>query len=99
MTVRNLRTAGLEQGGVRIDRATEWGNPFRIGEDGTREEVIAKYRKALWLQIKSGNQSLEQLAALKGKDLYCWCAPEACHGDVLQSAARWASEELARKVG
>ena len=32
---------------VRIDRATKWGNPFRISPDGTRETVITRY--APWL--------------------------------------------------
>lgn len=29
---------------VRIDRATKWGNPYKRGRDGTREEVIRMYR-------------------------------------------------------
>ena len=33
-------------GAVRIDRRTPWGNPFRIGEHGTREQVVARYRTA-----------------------------------------------------
>lgn len=68
---------------VRIDRATRWGNPFEIGKDGTREEVIEKYRDYLqnnpWL--------LKQLPELKGKVLGCWCAPLPCHGDILLELA------------
>jgi hypothetical protein len=26
---------------------------------------------------------LKQLGELRGKDLVCFCAPNACHGDVL----------------
>ena len=29
---------------VYIGRPSKWGNPFRIGPDGNREEVIRKYR-------------------------------------------------------
>ena len=29
---------------VRIDRRSEWGNPFEIGRDGDRAAVIAAYR-------------------------------------------------------
>jgi hypothetical protein len=29
---------------VYIGRPSKWGNPFQIGRDGTRDEVIAKYR-------------------------------------------------------
>jgi hypothetical protein len=56
-----------------------WGNPFQIGRDGTREEVIAKYRE----YILSKPALLKQLESLRGKTLGCWCSPQACHGDVL----------------
>jgi Domain of unknown function (DUF4326) len=29
---------------VYVGRPSKWGNPFAIGRDGTRDEVIAKYR-------------------------------------------------------
>jgi len=35
------------------------GNPFRIGRDGTRFEVIAKYRRWLWEQIKLKNEACD----------------------------------------
>jgi hypothetical protein len=64
-------------------KASIWGNPFVIGKDGTRDEVIVKYRA--WLL---GNpELLEKLPELKGKVLGCWSAPEACHGDVLSEMA------------
>lgn len=81
---------------VRIDRATRWGNPFRIGPDGDRPAVIAKYCRHLWASIRNGAVKLEELAELDGKILACWCAPAPCHGDVLSKAARWAADELAR---
>ena len=64
-------------------KASIWGNPFVIGKDGTRDEVMVKYRE--WLL---GNpELLKKLPELKGKVLGCWCAPEACHGDVLSALA------------
>ena len=39
---------------VLIDRRTKWGNPFRVGRDGSREEVIARYRADLWRRIRAG---------------------------------------------
>lgn len=64
----------------RIDRKTKFGNPFEIGKDGTRQEVVEKF--AEWIQ---GQPELIQQAReeLKGKVLGCWCYPELCHGDVL----------------
>jgi|SRR5215216_1682216 len=59
--------------------SSKWRNRFKEGEDGTREEVIEKYRK--WLL--SNTELLKQLPELYGKKLGCWCKPLACHGDVL----------------
>ena len=79
-TVVNLR---FEDCDIRICRPSKWGNPFRIGIDGTREEVIGKYRE--WL--KSQPKLMNQIDELKGKKLGCWCHPDSCHGDVLVEIA------------
>ena len=65
---------------VLVDRTTEWGNLFKIGRDGTRAEVIAKYEALVHQAIC---QNPDWLAPLRGKDLICWCFPKACHADVL----------------
>ena len=65
---------------VYVGRGSNWGNPFVIGIDGDREEVIAKYSEwALdnWTSIDGW------LAPLRGKDLVCFCAPKACHAEIL----------------
>ncbi len=69
---------------VRIDRRTDWGNPFEIPDDGDRDEVINKFATH-YLPHKTKLQ--ERLPELAGKALGCWCAPEACHGDILKDAA------------
>ena len=56
---------------IRIDRRTKWGNPFKEGRDGTRDEVIAKYEA--W--IKTQPALMAALPELRGKVLGCWCAP------------------------
>jgi hypothetical protein len=68
---------------VYVGRPSKWGNPFAIGRDGTREEVVAKYKD--WLMTQPA--LLAALHQLKGKKLGCWCAPRACHGDVLAGLA------------
>jgi len=68
---------------VYIGRPSKWGNPFAIGKDSTREQVIAKYRH--WLISQTA--LIAALPELKGKTLGCWCAPQACHGDVLAELA------------
>ncbi len=83
---------------VLIDRRTRWGNPFRIGRDGSREEVIARYRADLWRRIRAGGIPLVDLAELDGCWLACWCEPLPCHGHVLARAAAWASGVLAERA-
>lgn len=64
---------------VRIDRRTKWGNPFIIGKHGSRDDVITQYET--W--VKTQPHLLAALHELRGKRLGCWCAPLACHGEVL----------------
>lgn len=71
---------------VRIDRATRHGNPYRINEHGTREEVIEKFRRDAALD----KNLLDSLKLLKGKTLGCHCKPKACHGDVYVDLIRGA---------
>lgn len=71
-----------------------WGNPFRIGADGTREEVIARYADWLREELDAERITLAELAALHGKRLGCWCAPQPCHGEVLERASAWAARML-----
>jgi hypothetical protein len=65
---------------VRIDRKTEWGNPFEIPQDGTRADVVSKFTK-FYLPHKPG--LLTKVPSLRGKVLGCWCHPEECHGHVI----------------
>jgi hypothetical protein len=64
---------------VYIGRGSKWGNPFRIGADGDRATVIAKHQS--WLRDQ--HHLLGALDELRGCDLVCFCAPQACHGDLL----------------
>ena len=82
---------------VLIDRRTKWGNPFRIGRDGSRDEVIARYRADLWRRIRAGEVALEELAGIANCWYACWCSPSPCHGLVLARAAAWAADVLAAR--
>ena len=55
---------------------SKWANEFVIGPDGSRDEVVAKYRA--W--IVQQPELMAALPELRGKDLLCWCAPERCRG-------------------
>lgn len=68
---------------IYIGRPSKWGNPFVIGKDGTREEVIDKYEN--WIKTQP---LMNDLHELKNKTLGCWCKPtNPCHGDVLVKLA------------
>jgi len=71
------------------------GNPFQIGRDGTREEVVEKYRRWLWEQIKLGNdvyvelKRIADLARCGDVSLVCWCAPNLCHATVIERSVEY----------
>jgi hypothetical protein len=79
--VLNKRDSGIPAGAVYVGRPSKFGNPYEIGRDGSREEVIQKYEA--WLLSADNGLRIEDLRQLKGKDLVCWCAPLACHAEVL----------------
>lgn len=78
--------------GEYIGRGSPLGNPFVIGKNGSREQVIAKYRVWLNEQImrknpvvldelnRLGNKAIDE----KGLALQCFCYPKPCHGEVIK---------------
>lgn len=75
MRVHNIHAKTAPVDAVYVGRGSFWGNPFRIGKDGTREEVIKRFECEVLPKLS--------LRHLRGKDLVCWCAPRACHADLL----------------
>jgi hypothetical protein len=65
------------------DQPSKWGSPFIIGPDGTRSEVIRKYRE--WIVTQP--ELMAALPELRDRVLGCWCRPKRCHGDVLVELA------------
>lgn len=94
VTARSITVVNKHHGksGEYIGRGSPLGNPFVIGKDGTREQVIAKYRVWLQEQIDKGNPVvLDELNRLgnkaideKGLALQCFCYPKPCHGEVIK---------------
>jgi hypothetical protein len=66
---------------VYIGRPSKFGNPFKIGPDGSRETVVKKYEE----YIRNNKELIDSLPELKGKTLGCFCntSYELCHGEVL----------------
>lgn len=81
-TVININhTAAMDY--VYIGRGSIWGNPYKIGRDGTREQVIEKYRVHIVKRLLIEEGLVDELMKLDGQTLGCYCKPESCHGDVL----------------
>jgi len=65
-----------------------YGNPFVIGVDGSRDEVVKKCDSWLkgiaYTEIEPVRRSwiLRNLDQLEGEVLGCWCTPLPCHGDI-----------------
>lgn len=80
---------------VKVDRSTQWGNPYRIGEKHLHPEkhvtiliqdkqsAVAAFRG---LMRSQAGKELVKLAKreLRGKNLACWCkGGDLCHADIL----------------
>jgi len=82
--VWNIRDPNRPADCVRVDRRTRFGNPYVLGKDGDRGQVIEKFEQYL----RSNEELLRAVKQeLRGKNVACWCAPMACHGDVLVKCA------------
>jgi hypothetical protein len=68
---------------VYVGRPSKWGNPFVMGKDGNREQVIQMYKD----YILKRADLLDALHELRGKRIACNCKPENCHGDILAELA------------
>lgn len=78
--VVNLRTQAYDE---KICRGTIFGNPYEIGVDGTREQVIARYFKWFHFMLRDP-RFLASVLKLRGKKLGCFCVPMACHGEIIK---------------
>jgi hypothetical protein len=85
---------------VKVDRSTVYGNPFIVGQQGPAIACVYNYALMIhgFLCVAFGQRCFERQAKacailkaqqpdftkLKGKNLACWCAPDApCHADIL----------------
>ena len=91
MKALNMRALGgrvpadaIYVGRARKGEYNKWGNPFVMNSERDRDLVIRNYRDWLMDQPDLVADAKEELA---GKDLVCFCAPKACHADVLIEVA------------
>ena len=91
--------------------ASPLANPFVIGKDGNRSEVIEKYRS--WLDeavLRDRSPQKIELLVLTLKALLCnvlheetyylvcWCHPQACHASVVLEKMEGVRQELMYKT-
>ncbi len=67
---------------IRVDRGTDWGNPFlpKNSSEAERQRVCYLYELYAMWRVTVDPYWLEPL---RGQDLACWCAPKRCHADTL----------------
>ena len=75
--------------------ASDFANPYVIGQHGDRQTVIDRYVTWLYRQPALMQRARHELV---GRVLGCWCAPEPCHGDVLARICDLTSIEFATLV-
>lgn len=68
---------------VYIGRPSPLGNPWRVLNESGRARAIAQFESYARDAIANSAKFAASVKALHGKTLGCWCAPKACHGDVL----------------
>lgn len=69
-----------------IGRPSKFGNPYPLDnphDDHKRELVIEKYRRFFHDKINTDPIFRSDILTLRGKILYCYCAPKQCHGDII----------------
>ena len=90
--VFNKHHKNVPKDAVYIGRGSIWGNPYTHLDSkypdtikvSSREEAV----KAFEDMVRKDANIIQYIRThLKGKDLVCFCAPKACHGDVLLQIA------------
>ena len=85
---------------VYIGRPSVFGNPYSVEKFG-RSGCIEMYRAYATMKMSLDMSFRKEVKSLRGKTLGCWCAPKACHGDVLVELAEgtlFSQESNAEKI-
>ena len=80
-------------------------NPFRVNDNCDRQMAVQKYRTWLWERIQERGLVWDELNWLADKveagediSLSCYCAPKACHGDIVKNAVEWIIDESQKQA-
>lgn len=88
ITVGNKRQGAR---GIYVGRPSPLGNPFPLHHAAERVAVIRDYEDWLAGELLDSSSAasieMRRLASLARKQdicLVCWCAPKACHADIIK---------------
>ena len=81
--VLNWRLDGWPPDAVLITRPGILSNPYVIGRDGSRQQVIDRFELYARARIVSDPAFLKAILDTEGRDLLCCCRPLPCHGEVI----------------
>lgn len=99
--VWNKRDPNTPKFAVYVGRPSLWGNPYTHLPTNlesipvaNRDEAVRRYREDLMeMRMKDPAHYHAFLKPLRGKHLVCWCAPHACHANVLLELANEGPDE------
>jgi len=98
ITVKNLRNSRIEHvWQVRIDRQSIFGNPFVMNTEDDRDGVCEQYDSYILgnKKLMTAITELANRALWYGKlELFCWCAPDRCHGDTIKRIIEYRIKEI-----
>lgn len=78
--VYNKHKGDAPKNAIYIGRGSPWGNPFKIGVHGSRDQVCNRFEQEVLPTLV--------LEPLRGKNLICFCAPRRCHGHSILKALK-----------
>lgn len=92
--ILNIKHLLPDQTGVSVMRPSVFGNPFRIGRDGTRDQVCDQFEEYV---LQHPDLITRAKRELKGKNLICCCKLKSkeirCHADTWLRIVNEVSED------
>ena len=80
---------------VSMVHPSPWKNPFKLGRDGNREEILDQFESYFLARVEEDAEFREKtLKELKDKVLVCDCDSEECHALII---AEWVDSESAQE--
>lgn len=68
---------------------TIFGNPFHLGPDGDRTEVLLKFAEYWYAEEQRWLRMMAYIFLQPNAVLGCWCHPLACHGWIIAGYLNW----------